>query len=49
MSANNIAICFSPSLMRAEKPSMADLINASKAVFITNTLIENFEEIFGNE
>lgn len=49
MSANNLAICFSPSLMRSEKPSMADLINASKSVTITNILINNFEDIFGNE
>jgi hypothetical protein len=49
MSANNLAICFSPSLMRSEKPSMADLINASKSVAITNILIDSFEDIFGNE
>ena len=49
MSANNIAICFSPSLMRSEKPSMADLVNASKLVAITNVLISDFEEIFGSK
>ena len=42
MSANNLAICFSPSLMRSEKPSMADIANASKAVAITNILISDF-------
>ena len=49
MSANNLAICFSPSLMRSEKASMADLINASKSVNITNIMLTSFEEIFGNE
>lgn len=28
---------------------MADLINASKAVTITNILISDFEDIFGSE
>ena len=49
MSANNLAICFSPSFMRSETPSMADIINASKAVAITNTLIGDFYDIFGSE
>jgi len=49
MSANNLAICFSPSLMRSEKASMADILNASKSVNITNIMLANFEEIFGND
>lgn len=49
MGANNLAICFSPSLMRSEKTSMVDLINASKAVNITNIMLANFQQIFGTE
>lgn len=49
MSANNLAICFSPSLMRSEVASMADIANASKAVTITNILISDFQYVFGKE
>lgn len=35
MTAHNIAICFSPAFMRSEKPSFADIANATKAVNIT--------------
>lgn len=35
MSAHNLAICFSPAFMRSEKPSFADIVNASKAVVVT--------------
>jgi len=35
MTAHNIAICFSPSLMRSEIPSVQDLIYASKSVIVT--------------
>jgi hypothetical protein len=35
MSAHNLAICFSPAFMRSEKPSFADILNASKAVIVT--------------
>jgi hypothetical protein len=48
MTSNNLAICFTPSLMRSETASMADLLNASKGVLITNILLDNFEDIFGN-
>lgn len=32
MSAQNIAICFAPCIFRSEKPSVADLVYASKGV-----------------
>jgi hypothetical protein len=35
MTAHNLAICFSPSLMRSEVPSPQDLIYASKSVLVT--------------
>lgn len=49
MSAHNLAIVFSPSLMRSEVPSMADLVYASKSVTVTAILISEFDEIFGSE
>lgn len=49
MPAHNLAICFSPCLLRSEKPSTADLIYASKAVFIVGLLISEFDAIFGSE
>lgn len=47
MGAHNLAICFSPALMRSEKPSFADIANASKAVTVTEIMINDFDEIFG--
>jgi hypothetical protein len=49
MTANNIAICFSPCLMRSEVASMADFAYASKSVTYSNLLITSFDDIFGNE
>ena len=49
MSSHNLAICFSPSLMRSEKASMADLIYASKSVNVTEILMTDYNEIFGSE
>jgi hypothetical protein len=49
MPTHNLAICFSPCLLRSEKPSTADLIYASKAVFIVGLLISDFDAIFGSE
>lgn len=49
MSAHNLAICFSPAFMRSEKPSFADIANASKAVMVTEILINDFDEVFGQE
>lgn len=49
MSLNNIAICFSPCLMRSQVQSNADLIYAGKAVGYTNLLINELDFIFGSE
>jgi hypothetical protein len=49
MTAQNIAICFSPCLMRSEKPSMADFAYATKAVLYATLLINEFDYLFGNE
>lgn len=49
MSANNIAICFSPCLMRSEVASVSDLLFASKSVIYTNLLFNEFDHIFGDE
>lgn len=48
MSGHNLAICFSPALMRSEKASFADIVNASKSVTVTDILISDFDYIFGN-
>ncbi len=48
MSAHNLAICFSPAFMRSEKPSFADIANASKAVIVTEIMINDFDEVFGH-
>lgn len=48
MTAQNIAICFAPCLMRAEKASAADLIYASKCAIVSRILIDNFDFIFGD-
>jgi hypothetical protein len=49
MGAHNLAICFSPAFMRSEKPSFADIANASKAVTVTEIMINDFDEVFGQE
>lgn len=49
MNAYNLAVCFSQSLMRSEVPSMADIERAKLSVAVTNTMIINFEDIFGEE
>lgn len=49
MTAKNVGICFAPCLMRSEKASQADLIYASKGAIITENLITDLEEIFGDE
>jgi len=49
MTAHNLAICFSPSLMRSEVPSAQDLIYASKSVLVTEMLINDLDYIFGND
>lgn len=49
MSLHNLAVCFTPCLMRSEKPSMSDLIYVSKGVFVVNLLFANFDEIFGDK
>lgn len=49
MTTHNIAICFSPSLMRSENPSPQDLIYASKSVIVTEMLINELDYIFGND
>ena len=49
MSAYNLAVCFSQSLMRSEVPSMADIERAKLSVAVTNTMIVSFEDIFGEE
>lgn len=49
MTAQNIAICFAPCLMRAEVSGPADLIYASKCMAVNKIIIENFEHIFGTD
>lgn len=48
MTAHNIAICFAPCLLRAQKASMADIIYASKCAITTRILLDNFQEIFAD-
>lgn len=47
MTAQNIAICFAPCLMRAEVSGPADLIYASKCMSVNKILIEEFDYVFG--
>ena len=49
MTANNIAICFSPCFMRSEVASSADFAYTTKTIFFTNLLIKDFDYIFGSE
>lgn len=49
MTANNIAICFSPCFMRSKVPSNADFANVTKAIFFINLMIKDFNFIFGSE
>lgn len=49
MNAHNISICFSPAFMRSEKPSMADIVYAQKAVTVTEMLVLDIDYFFGDE
>ena len=49
MSSQNVSICFAPCLLRAEKASPADLIYASKCAMVTKILLDDFQEIFGDQ
>ena len=49
MTTHNIAVCFSPCLMRSEVASIDDLVYATKSVTYTNLLFSEFDHIFGNE
>ena len=49
MTTKNVAICFSPCLLRSEKASEADLIYASKGAILTEMMIDKFEDLFGDE
>lgn len=48
MTAQNIAICFSPCLMWAEERSIKDLLHATKTVKVVMLMIQESEQIFGN-
>ena len=43
MDIKNIAICFSPTLMKAEKASEADIVYAAKTVSLTNLMITRID------
>lgn len=43
MDIKNVAICFSPTLMKAEKPSEADIVYAAKGVSLTNLMITHID------
>lgn len=49
MTANNLAICFAPCLLKSEKPSELDLIYATKSSLVVKLILDNFELIFGNK
>ena len=42
MGAQNLAICFAPCWFRSQKPSMADIVYASKGVIYAKHLIADF-------
>jgi hypothetical protein len=49
MGENNLCIVFGPCLMRAEVPSIRDLLYAKKVISATSVILQEFEAIFGDE
>jgi hypothetical protein len=48
MTPLSLSICFAPCLLRAAKPSPADLIFANKCAMVVQILLDNFSMIFGD-
>lgn len=46
MSAHNLAVVFSPTFIRCEKPTAADLANMSKLISFVKELIINSDKFF---
>jgi hypothetical protein len=49
MSANNIAVCFAPCILRSKVSSFDDIANSKKAVEYCKIALNDLESIFGTE